>query len=99
MDKNKKVQFIVLAGLVLTVIAIFLTLYKATVFGETVTDSIFNAYKSQGKTATILLYLGAPILATLFVFLKKRIPVLIFGLIQCGMWFLLTSVSKSEFGS
>ena len=30
MDKNKKVQVVVLAGLVLTVIALFLTLYKVT---------------------------------------------------------------------
>ena len=42
MDKNKKVQIIVLAGLVLTVIALFLTLYKATFLGQNVSDSIFS---------------------------------------------------------
>lgn len=85
MDKNKKVQVIVLAGLILTVIAIFLTLYKATVAGESVSDSIFSAYHDQGRTGLILLFLGAPILAGIFVLLKKRIPVIIFGLLQCGL--------------
>ena len=53
MDKNKKVQVVVLAGLVLTVIALFLTLYKVTFMGKDVSDSIFNAYKDQGKTGVI----------------------------------------------
>lgn len=97
MDKNKKVQIIVLAGLVLTVIALFLTLYKATFLGQNVSDSIFNAYNKQGKTGLNMLFLAAPILATIFVLLKKRIPVIIFGLLQCGLWALLTSTFKDEF--
>lgn len=97
MDKNKKVQIIVLAGLVLTVIALFLTLYKATFLGQNVSDSIFNAYSKQGKTGLNMLFLAAPILATIFVLLKKRIPVIIFGLLQCGLWALLTSTFKDKF--
>ena len=97
MDKNKKVQIIVLAGLVLTVIALFLTLYKATFLGQNVSDSIFNAYNKQGKTGLNMLFLAAPILATIFVLLKKRIPVIIFGLLQCGLWALLTSTFKDKF--
>ncbi len=96
MDKNKKVQVIVLAGLILTVIAIFLTLYKATVAGESVSDSIFSAYHDQGRTGLILLFLGAPILAGIFVLLKKRIPVIIFGLLQCGLWALMASTFKDQ---
>lgn len=57
MDKNKKVQVVVLAGLVLTVIALFLTLYKVTFMGKDVSDSIFNAYKDQGKTGYTMLFL------------------------------------------
>ena len=97
MDKNKKVQIIVLAGLVLTVIALFLTLYKASFLGQNVSDSIFNAYSKQGKTGYIMLFLASPILASVFVLLKKRIPVIIFGLLQCGLWALLTSTFKDEF--
>lgn len=97
MDKNKKVQIIVLAGLVLTVIALFLTLYKATFLGQNVSDSIFNAYNKQGKTGWNMLFLAAPILATIFVLLKKRIPVIIFGLLQCVLWAFLTSTFKDEF--
>lgn len=77
MDKNKKVQVVVLAGLVLTVIALFLTLYKVTFMGKDVSDSIFNAYKDQGKTGYTMLFLVAPLLASIFVLLKKRIPVII----------------------
>ena len=58
MDKNKKVQVVVLAGLVLTVIALFLTLYKVTFMGKDVSDSIFNAYKDQGKTGYTMLFLA-----------------------------------------
>ena len=97
MDKNKKVQIIVLAGLVLTVIALFLTLYKASFLGQNVSDSIFNAYSMQGKTGYIMLFLASPILASVFVLLKKRIPVIIFGLLQCGLWALLTSTFKDQF--
>ena len=97
MDKNKRVQLIVIVGLVLTIISLFLTLYKASFLGENVSDSIYNAYKSQGRTGTVFLFLIAPILATLFVLLKKRIPVIIFGLLQCGLWALLTSTFKDEF--
>lgn len=97
MDKNKKVQIIVLAGLVLTVIALFLTLYKASFLGQNVGDSIFNAYSKQGKTGYIMLFLASPILASVFVLLKKRIPVIIFGLLQCGLWALLTSTFKDQF--
>lgn len=97
MDKNKKVQIIVLAGLVLTVIALFLTLYKASFLGQNVGDSIFNAYSKQGKTGYIMLFLASPILASVFVLLKKRIPVIIFGLLQCGLWALLTSTFKDTF--
>ncbi|ETJ99425.1 hypothetical protein HMPREF0378_0223 [Eubacterium nodatum ATCC 33099] len=97
MDKNKKVQIIVLAGLVLTVIALFLTLYKASFLGQNVSDSIFNAYSKQGKTGYIVLFLASPILASVFVLLKKRIPVIIFGLLQCGLWALLTSTFKDQF--
>ena len=46
MDKNKRVQLIVIVGLVLTIISLFLTLYKASFLGENVSDSIYNAYKS-----------------------------------------------------
>ena len=87
MDKNKRVQLIVIVGLVLTIISLFLTLYKASFLGENVSDSIYNAYKSQGRTGTVFL----------FVLLKKRIPVIIFGLLQCGLWALLTSTFKDEF--
>ena len=66
MDKNKRVQLIVIVGLVLTIISLFLTLYKASFLGENVSDSIYNAYKSQGRTGTVFLFLIAPILATLF---------------------------------
>lgn len=97
MDKNRKVQIIVLAGLVLTVVALFLTLYKASFLGENVSDSIFNAYNKQGKTGYIMLFLASPILASVFVLLKKRIPVIIFGLLQCGLWALLTSTFKDQF--
>lgn len=97
MDKNKRVQLIVIVGLVLTIISLFLTLYKASFLGENVSDSIYNAYKNQGRTGTVFLFLIAPILATLFVLLKKRIPVIIFGLLQCGLWALLTSTFKYEF--
>ena len=97
MDKNRKVQIIVLAGLVLTVVALFLTLYKASFLGENVSDSIFNAYNKQGKTGYITLFLASPILASVFVLLKKRIPVIIFGLLQCGLWALLTSTFKDQF--
>ena len=97
MDKNKKVQIIVLAGLVLTVVALFLTLYKASFLGENVSDSIFNAYNKEGKTGNIMLFLASPILASVFVLLKKRIPVIIFGLLQCGLWALLTSTFKDQF--
>ena len=82
MDKNKRVQIIVFAGLVLTVVALFLTLYKATFLGQNVSDSIFNAYRKQGKTGLIMIFLAAPILATVFVALKKRIPVILLGLLQ-----------------
>ena len=44
-----------------------------------------------------MLFLAAPILATIFVLLKKRIPVIIFGLLQCGLWALLTSTFKDKF--
>lgn len=97
MDKNKKVQVVVLAGLVLTIIALFLTLYKVTFMGKDVSDSIFNAYKDQGKTGYTMLFLVAPLLASIFVLLKKRIPVIIFGLLQCGLWALLTSTFKGQF--
>ena len=36
MDKNRRVQLIVIAGLVLTIISLFLTLYKASFLGENV---------------------------------------------------------------
>ena len=38
MDKNKRVQLIVIVGLVLTIISLFLTLYKASFLGENVSD-------------------------------------------------------------
>lgn len=97
MNKNKCVQLMVFTGLVLTVISLFLTLYHASFLGQSVSDSIFNAYNDQERPELCLLFLGAPILATLFILLKKRIPVIIFGLLQCGVWALLTSVFKSEF--
>ena len=97
MDKNKKVQFIVIAGLGLTIVSLFLKIYRASLMGETYSDSIFHSYSSQGKTGAVFLYLVCPILATLFVLLKKRIPVIIFGLLQCGLWILLTSTFKDEF--
>ena len=65
--------------------------------GKDVSDSIFNAYKDQGKTGYTMLFLGAPLLASIFVLLKKRIPVIIFGLLQCGLWALLTSTFKNQF--
>ena len=44
-----------------------------------------------------MIFLAAPILATVFVALKKRIPVILLGLLQCGLWALLTSTFKDEF--
>lgn len=35
MDKNKRVQIIVIAGFVLTIISLFLTLYKASFMDKT----------------------------------------------------------------
>lgn len=99
MDKGKKAQIIVLAGLALTVIALFLTLYKAKFMGTTYSDSIYNAYSKQGKTGLVFLFLAAPIIASLFILLKKRIPVIIFGVLQCGLWALLTKTFKDEFAN
>ena len=99
MDKNKRIQIIVIAGFVLTIISLFLTLYKASFMDKNISDSIFNAYKSQGRTATTLIFIIAPALATLFVLLKKKIPVIVFGLLQCCLWALLTSTFKEQLGS
>lgn len=90
MYKNKIIQTVVLVGAVLSIISVFLPLYKINYLNLPLkaSESIYESYRSRGDIALTMIFMVAPALAGLSILLKKKIPVIviILGSIQCVLW-------------
>ena len=59
------------------------------------TESIYDDYRSRGNELLALIFMLAPAAATLAIILKKKIPVIILGAIQCILWVIVGLIEES----
>lgn len=97
MYKDKIIQTIVFMGAVLSIIAIFLPIYEMNYSALSIVDavSIYDDYRSRGNELLALIFMLAPANATLAIILKKKIPVIILGAIQCILWVIVGLIEES----
>ena len=97
MYKDKIIQTIVFIGAVLSIIAIFLPIYEMSYSALSIVDaeSIYDDYRSRGNELLALIFMLAPSTATLAIMLKKKIPVIILGAIQCILWVIVGLIEES----
>lgn len=97
MYKDKIIQTIVFIGAVLSIIAIFLPIYEMSYSALSIVDaeSIYDDYRSRGNELLALIFMLAPANATLAIMLKKKIPVIILGAIQCILWVIVGLIEES----
>ncbi len=97
MYKDKIIQTIVFIGAVLSIIAIFLPIYEMSYSALSIvdTESIYDDYRSRGNELLALIFMLAPASATLVIILKKKIPVIILGAIQCILWVIVGLIEES----
>ena len=97
MYKDKIIQTIVFIGAVLSIIAIFLPIYEMSYSALSIVDaeSIYDDYRSRGNELLALIFMLAPANATLAIILKKKIPVIILGAIQCILWVIVGLIEES----
>lgn len=97
MYKDKIIQTIVFIGAVLSIIAIFLPIYEMSYSALSIVDaeSIYDDYRSRGNELLALIFMLAPANATLAIILKKKVPVIILGAIQCILWVIVGLIEES----
>lgn len=97
MYKDKIIQTTVFIGAVLSIIAIFLPIYEMSYSALSIVDaeSIYDDYRSRGNELLALIFMLAPASATLAIMLKKKIPVIILGAIQCILWVIVGLIEES----
>ena len=97
MYKDKIIQTIVFIGAVLSIIAIFLPIYEMSYSALSIVDSesIYDDYRSRGNELLALIFMLAPDTATLAIILKKKVPVIILGAIQCILWVIVGLIEES----
>ena len=97
MYKDKIIQTIVFIGAVLSIIAIFLPIYEMSYPALSIVDavSIYDDYRSSGNELLALIFMVAPASATLAIILKKKVPVIILGAIQCILWVIVGLIEES----
>lgn len=97
MYKDKIIQTIILVGAVLSIVAIFLPIYEMSYPALSIVDavSIYDDYRSRGNELLALIFMLAPATATLAIILKKKIPVIILGAIQCILWVIVGLIEES----
>ena len=97
MYKDKIIQTIVFIGAVLSIIAIFLPIYEMSYPALSIVDavSIYDDYRSRDNELLALIFMLAPASATLAIMLKKKIPVIILGAIQCILWVIVGLIEES----
>lgn len=97
MYKDKIIQTIVFIGAVLSIIAIFLPIYEMSYSALSIvdTESIYDDYRSRGNELLALIFMLAPANATLAIILKKKVPVIILGAIQCILWVIVGLIEES----
>lgn len=97
MYKDKIIQTIVFIGAVLSIIAIFLPIYEMSYSALSIVDavSIYDDYRSRDNELLALIFILAPASATLAIILKKKIPVIILGAIQCILWVIVGLIEES----
>lgn len=97
MYKDKIIQTIVFIGAVLSIIAIFLPIYEMSYSALSIvdTESIYDDYRSRCNELLALIFMLAPATATLAIILKKKIPVIILGAIQCILWVIVGLIEES----
>lgn len=97
MYKDKIIQTTVFIGAVLSIIAIFLPIYEMSYSALSIvdTESIYDDYRSRGNELQALIFMLAPATATLAIILKKKIPVIILGAIQCILWVIVGLIEES----
>lgn len=97
MYKDKIIQTIVFIGAVLSIIAIFLPIYEMSYSALSIVDavSIYDDYRSRGNGLLALIFMLAPATATLAIILKKKVPVIILGAIQCILWVIVGLIEES----
>ena len=97
MYKDKIIQTTVFIGAVLSIIAIFLPIYEMSYPALSIvdTESIYDDYRSRGNELLALIFMLAPTSATLAIMLKKKIPVIILGAIQCILWVIVGLIEES----
>lgn len=97
MYKDKIIQTIVFIGAVLSIIAIFLPIYEMSYSALSIvdTESIYDDYRSRGNELQALIFMLAHATATLAIMLKKKIPVIILGAIQCILWVIVGLIEES----
>ena len=97
MYKNRIIQTVILVGAVLSIVAIFLPIYEMSYPALSIVDavSIYDDYRSRGNELLALIFMLAPATATLAIILKKKIPVIILGAIQCILWVIVGLIEES----
>ena len=97
MYKDKIIQTTVFIGAVLSIIAIFLPIYEMSYPALSIvdTESIYDDYRSRGNELQALIFMLVPANATLAIILKKKIPVIILGAIQCILWVIVGLIEES----
>lgn len=97
MYKDKIIQTTVFIGAVLSIIAIFLPIYEMSYPALSIVDavSIYDDYRSRDNELLALIFMLAPASATLAIILKKKIPVIILGAIQCILWVIVGLIEES----
>ncbi len=97
MYKNRIIQTVILVGAVLSIVAIFLPIYEMSYPALSIVDavSIYDDYRSRGNELLALIFMLAPASATLAIILKKKIPVIILGAIQCILWVIVGLIEES----
>jgi putative ethanolamine utilization protein eutH len=97
MYKDKIIQTIVFIGAVLSIIAIFLPIYEMSYSALSIVDavSIYDDYRSRCNELLALIFMLAPATATLAIILKKKVPVIILGAIQCILWVIVGLIEES----
>ncbi|MBF1177757.1 MAG: recombinase [[Eubacterium] sulci] len=97
MYKNRIIQTVILVGAVLSIIAIFLPIYEMSYPALSIVDavSIYDDYRSRDNELLALIFMLAPASATLAIILKKKIPVIILGAIQCILWVIVGLIEES----
>ena len=97
MYKNRIIQTVILVGAVLSIIAIFLPIYEMSYPALSIVyaESIYDDYRSRGNELLALIFMLAPATATLAIILKKKVPVIMLGAIQCILWVIVGLIEES----